>query len=162
MGNGKNTALRDTMYQLRVWLPIIVAYGTILFLATARANSGAPPPSLSIHDKVQHFIFYGLVGTLLQRAMPLHLKRITSWVIAFSLTAALGLIDEICQHYNPGRTGDPLDWFADCLGGLTGILLYNWVRPYRRFVEFSPLKWALARISPQKLDLADFTRSSQP
>lgn len=135
---------KTVLHLLRLWSPIVAIYGIILFLAIFQQGN-APAPSLTFDDKIQHFAFYGLLATLVYRAMPAQLKGRNLWLTAFILSAALGLLDEICQYNNPGRTGDLLDWTADCLGALSAILLYHGATPYRKLIEFSPIHWAISK-----------------
>ncbi len=125
---------------LRQWAPVIALAGIILFLATAQVGH-ASELRLTFHDKVDHFFFYGFLATLVFRGLSGDANSMSRWLFTFAVVASFGLLDEILQHFNPGRQGDPLDWLADCIGALTGIFAYRCTTVYRQLLEFSPLNW---------------------
>ena len=69
-------------------------------------------------DKVLHLILFASVGTLLWIAAG---ARHIPMVIV--LAVMLGLLDEIMQSFNPGRSADWTDLLADTLGAGLGVLL---------------------------------------
>ena len=50
---------------------------------------------------------------------------------SYAITASFGLLDEIHQHYVPGRTPDALDVAADLAGALIGIWLKHTISGLR-------------------------------
>nr|WP_246462659.1 VanZ family protein [Pelagicoccus albus] len=95
---------------------------------------------LSFRDKVDHFCVYGLLGLLVLRALPARIQGTKRWLFAFLLVSCFGLWDEFLQHFNPSRTGDPLDWLADSLGALTAIVLYSAIPPLRALANWRPFQ----------------------
>ncbi|MDQ8187277.1 VanZ family protein [Pelagicoccus sp. SDUM812002] len=73
---------------------------------------------LSWRDKVDHFIVYSLLAALVFQALPVRIEGTRRWLFCFVLVSGFGLWDECLQHFNPARTGDPLDWLADSVGAL--------------------------------------------
>ncbi|EDY81969.1 hypothetical protein VDG1235_1589 [Verrucomicrobiia bacterium DG1235] len=99
----------------------------------------APPLDFTLRDKVDHFAVYGLLAILAYQALPARLVGPRRWLTAFLLISSFGLCDEVIQHYNPYRTGDPLDWFADSLGALLAVVLYSslpWLRAIANWRPF--------------------------
>lgn len=123
----------------RLWLPI-VATCSLLTIYSSMHRGIAPEIALSFRDKLDHFAVFALIATLILKALPRKLQGTQRWLIAFALTSAFGLCDEIVQHFNPSRTGDPLDWFADSLGALAAVVAYTAFKSYRRLAD-----WALVR-----------------
>lgn len=118
----KPSSNEGALSRLRPWVPILVACA-LLSAYSAKSGSPAPLIELSWRDKVDHFCVYGLLATLVFQALPSHLQGTRRWLCAFALTSAFGIWDETLQHFNPARTGDPLDWFADSLGALAAVVL---------------------------------------
>lgn len=123
---------------LRAWSPILAACA-LLTLYSVLQRGTAPELELSFYDKLEHFAVYALLATLVLRALPARIEGSSRWLLAFALASAFGLSDEMLQHFNPSRTGDPLDWLADSLGALFAVVAYTAFRPYRRLVDWSPL-----------------------
>lgn len=83
-------------------------------------------------DKVAHFSVYGLLATLLCRALP------AGWrgaLLALVIASFFGATDEWHQSFVPGRESDIMDWLADTSGAALAIGLYGFWRPYRELLE---------------------------
>ncbi len=111
-----------------VYIPLIV-YWIVLLIATSLPTSDLP--SVAISDKFKHFgAFFGLSILL---ALTLHYQNKFLLFKKYFLAAALiitsfyGLLDEIHQSFIPGRYNEFLDWVADSLGAIAGILLVFYV-----------------------------------
>jgi VanZ family protein len=113
----------------RAWLwPLLVA--ALIFTASSRSRVAGPP--VVYFDKYAHFFVYGLLGTLLVRA--LQGRRGAAWA-ALALASLYGVSDEFHQHFVPGRSCEVGDWIADTSGAALAILLYaTWAR-YRGLLE---------------------------
>jgi VanZ family protein len=76
-------------------------------------------------DKIVHFAAFAVLAVLCCWAVScrwrLNLARL-SWIVA-ALTAYAAL-DELLQIPIPGRTADPLDWFADLAGATCGAIAF--------------------------------------
>lgn len=87
------------------------------------------PPSLpSFSDKYIHFMEYFIFGFLLARsymhASTANFRRY--YILLAVLTGAMcGLMDEYYQTFVPLRGLEALDLLADCLGILSGALIYK-------------------------------------
>ena len=104
----------------RLYLFFLVAWVSLTFLLTSI-------PHLEVHedipflDKGAHFAFYGVTGflcALWRRESGHTAKRAVLYAVLFVL--AVGAVDEIHQHWIPGRSADLSDWAADTLGGGIG------------------------------------------
>lgn len=69
-------------------------------------------------DKVLHLVLFASVGALLWIAAGA--RRIFMVVL---MAMMLGLLDEIMQSFNPGRSADWLDLIADTIGAGLGVLI---------------------------------------
>jgi len=111
-----------------VYIPLIV-YWIFLLIATSLPTTDLP--SIAISDKFKHFgAFFGLSILL---ALTLHYQNKFLLLKKYFLAAALiitslyGILDEIHQSFIPGRYNEFLDWVADSLGAIAGILLVFYV-----------------------------------
>ncbi|MEW5994211.1 MAG: VanZ family protein [Candidatus Zixiibacteriota bacterium] len=98
----------------------------ILYAAAILVVSSLPPfhaPSLGVSwsDKLLHFAEYAFFAVLTFRSFT-HISQRMSLNRAFLLSAlflsVFAILDELHQHYIPGRDPDLADLAGDLLGGL--------------------------------------------
>ncbi len=130
----------------RTWAPIILVC-VLLTAYSSKDGSPAPMLDLSWRDKLDHFCVYGLLAVLVFQALPSHFRNLKRWLTAFILVSAFGMWDETVQHFNPARTGDPLDWLADSLGALTAVVLCSVFPSLQRLAAFKPISLIRAQKS---------------
>ena len=86
-----------------------------------------PEAAFLLSDKFNHFVAFALGGWLAASALRFTSPRsaiANSLLLAITLIAAFGALDETLQTFTPGRTGGDLyDWIADFLGAIAGALL---------------------------------------
>lgn len=95
-------------------------------------------PHVTFRDKLDHFSVYGLLGILILQALPHRIEGTFRWITAFAIASVFGIFDETLQHFNPARTGDPLDWLADSLGALLSVVAYEAFPWFRALVNWKP------------------------
>ncbi len=104
------------MRRLRAWAP------ALLYMAGIFAASAQPTvrlPRLGHSDKVLHFAAYAGLGTTLAYAGA---RTALGPLPLIAIGSLYGASDEFHQGFVPGRTPDPLDWVADTLGAIAGVL----------------------------------------
>ena len=117
-----NRLIRDP--QKYLYLPL-GAYWIILFIATSIPT--IPMPRIfDAQDKFEHFIAYFILGSLLTLSLAVQ-NRVSAIKRRFALFSFLivlcyAAVDELHQLLIPGRYCDFLDWSADVIGGVIGIL----------------------------------------
>ncbi|WP_309006291.1 VanZ family protein [Pelagicoccus sp. SDUM812005] len=119
-------------------LPALAVMAT---LVVSSHFSGQPAaPDVVGFDKVAHFFVFGLLGTLLFRAVRMEFRSHGRWMVAYAAVLAYAGADEVLQYFNPERSFDPWDWVADGTGSLLAIMLYRGWPWYRKLLEykFSP------------------------
>ncbi len=113
---------------LRRWAyPVAVA--TLVVIASSRSavESGV---RIENFDKVVHFSVYGLLGTLVLRALGG-----SRWGWAIVAVSLFGVSDEIHQYFTPGRSMEFGDWVADTLGATVAVTAYRQWTWYRGRLE---------------------------
>lgn len=133
-----------SLARLRPWAPILLAC-VMLSSYSSRSGSTAPIIALSWRDKVDHFCVYALLATLVFQALPSKLQGTARWLSAFLLVSAFGIWDETIQHFNPARTGDPLDWLADSMGALTAVIICSASPLAQRLATWNPFDFLTGR-----------------
>jgi len=124
---------------LRRWAFVMAVAGLIV-VASSRGAVAGPP--IDHFDKVVHFSVYGLLGTLVVRALG-HRR----WVLAVVIVSLFGASDEWHQSFVPGRAMEFGDWVADTLGAAVAAFGYaRWSR-YRERLE-CPLRGARGSDNP--------------
>jgi VanZ family protein len=98
-----------------------VAWACVILIGTSWPSIPVEV-SLTWADKIVHFTLYGVFSALMVRALDRPLNRRRLMVVLLGIWV-FGALDELHQIWIPGRTASHLDWLADCLGALTGLLV---------------------------------------
>jgi len=123
----------------RTRILIYRAMHAIFFMgAISLASSFPPPPAggLEVSDVYLHmaeFFVLGLFSARMVHPTQTPPLRSGSILVSIAVVAAYGFLDELHQHFVPGRTPSIKDWVCDILGGSGGILVYAFF--LRRFVR---------------------------
>lgn len=110
------------------WI-VFVVWAVVLYILSARPGSEACKAPILHTDKLLHFTYFllGSVALVLAIWNSTPLRGWKSGVLVLFIIAGIGILDEWHQLYVPFRSGaDPYDWTADCLGGLTAVLVLGW------------------------------------
>ncbi|MBK8945939.1 MAG: VanZ family protein [Ignavibacteriae bacterium] len=112
--------------RLKVLTIPLILYWIILFIATTLPSTPYVDV-FDISDKIKHFGAYLILAVLL--GLNLHFqekwKGVTQNFLKFTFIICIfyGLIDELHQIFVPNRSGEFLDWVADLIGTIVGILI---------------------------------------
>ena len=113
----------DPAIQLRLCLPLLFWLSVGLVSVLALIPSTAVPQAFHFWDKAQHGLAYAGLAMSGYLAFPLKLKRVFIGLIAH------GALIEIMQSaLTTTRFGDPLDWLADAIGVVFGLMVYAALR----------------------------------
>lgn len=119
-----------------VYLPLGV-YWIILFIATSLPTEYIP--SVGVSDKFNHFFAYMGLSVLLYFSFNLQNKFeiMNKYPAALTviIAAIYGAFDELHQMLIPGRSAELLDWVADFVGAVAGVLIARFL--YRIFSKDS-------------------------
>lgn len=116
---------------VRRWAYAVVVASLIVI---ASGRSAVEGPKVEHFDKIVHFSVYGLLGTLVVRALG---RPRAIWAVA--LVSGFGVSDEVHQSFTPGRSMEIADWAADTLGATVAVLAYTRWTAYRQRLE-SPVR----------------------
>ena len=119
---------------LRALLPPALLYAAIAAQSCLRVSIG--PIAFQGGDKVVHFAASALLAFLIARGIDLGRFSLRSGSVAFAvavaITALLGALDEVYQHFVPWRQADVWDALADLAGALAGVSAWTlWKRRSR-------------------------------
>ncbi len=124
------------LLEKRIWLTAILIWMGILFFLPPAPQIGPKVEYKNPHhfDKVLHFTYFWAGGIALSIYLFLLKGEPNSvrnrLILSLTFLAAMGACHEYYQSFTPGRSGnDPLDWLADVLGALAGILLTYRIYP---------------------------------
>ena len=107
-----------------VYIPLTI-YWAILFIATSIPVERLP--SIGFTDKINHFIAYFILAVLVN--LTLIYQRKSRFLFEKAPVATIviclfyGAVDELHQLLVPGRSAETLDWIADALGTILGVLV---------------------------------------
>ena len=113
MVRGPRGGLRS---HLRVWGPVWAAMAVIF---AASAMSYLPSAARALDDGLWHGVGYGLLASLLLRALAAaRWEAVTgrTALLAAALATSYGVTDELHQWFVPGRTAEWSDLAADATG----------------------------------------------
>lgn len=106
-----------------------------LFILVCTSVPGAALPSApSGVDKIVHVLLYAVLGLLLTRALDGGRRHRATWHAALIVIVSCALfaaVDEWHQDFIAGRSGDRVDWLADCVGACLGFMLATAMRTRR-------------------------------
>lgn len=112
------------MKRVIYWVPVVLWAVGIVVISSLGSASGITPP-FPHTDKAVHFVLFGILGGLAAFALRRghHLSRGKSILWAVLLVFVFGLVDEVRQSFNPGRTSSWWDLLADVAGAFTFAVL---------------------------------------
>ena len=121
---------------LLVYLPLIF-YWILLFTLTTLPTQSIP--SVGVNDKLEHTLAYFGLSFLLYLTLLFQKKSIMlkKYAMLFTLLIVIfyGALDEVHQLLIPGRSCELLDFLADMLGGILGIVLLKILIRVYKFQE---------------------------
>lgn len=105
------------------WKSIIVGIG-ILYVSLVR-DPGISLPSIDGADKWVHGLMYAILGIAIYwDSIRQKMSGWLLWLIAMVLPMVYGGIIEIAQErWFAPRSGEWMDWLADCIGVVVGVVL---------------------------------------
>ena len=109
---------------LGLWLPVALWAAAIFILSSFPALP--EPPGLSGLDKPEHYIAYAGMSILVFRAVHGIWNRwslATVALVTVIASAFYGATDEVHQIFVPPRCCEFLDWVADMLGAISGVII---------------------------------------
>jgi len=86
-------------------------------------------PELLYSDKLLHFFGYAVLGALFLRAYrTLRIRDNLKLLILLSILSSslYGISDELHQYFVPSRSAEWMDIFADVLGSVFGVFIYQY------------------------------------
>ncbi len=109
-----------------------------------------------VSDQMYHLTEYTVLGLLTYRAIRFswgeQLGPVSAFITVITITL-FGLSDELHQLFVPFRRMESLDLMADTVGGLVGVLLWEWALTFsaiRLLEEHLPSKLQLIRTTSSK------------
>jgi len=116
--------MRPTLRYL--FLAMAIGWAAVIYSLSSQTGLDVPPLFIG-QDKLLHALIFGILGFLVAGAL-LPAARHIRWhhiLSAVLLVAAYAMLDELHQHFVPGRTPEVFDVLADIGGGLLGVLLFT-------------------------------------
>lgn len=111
-----------------VYIPLAV-YWVVLFIATSIPADRIP--EVGVGDKFSHFFAYAVLSALLFFTFSFQEKfsllRLHPAKMSVLISTIYGALDELHQMLIPGRSAEVLDWIADFVGAVAGVLVVKFV-----------------------------------
>ena len=120
------------------------ACALVVCIVIASGQSQVAGPDIINFDKLAHLLVFGLLATLVARAMARPDRR--WWAIP--LVSLYGAGDEFRQSLTPGRFMEVGDWAADTVGAIIAVILYLTWPAYRRLLERPLFRRKVAAVRP--------------
>lgn len=105
------------------FIPAAIYYGLIFFLSSRSFDSQV---DILFLDKGVHFLEFTPLGFLLASGYFLSLKSSIALKSYLTMISGmlLGGLDELHQYFVPTRSLEAMDFVADSIGALAGLLIY--------------------------------------
>jgi len=101
---------------------LLVAMMLFMLMVVLGAIPGkAQELTTAVHDKLLHFLAYGLLSALIYGGLPT--SPVTRCIATLIAVASLGAIDEAIQALLPYREASWFDWEVDMMAALTCVVL---------------------------------------
>ncbi|MGB0910514.1 MAG: VanZ family protein [Nitrospirales bacterium] len=114
------------------WVPLVLYAGLIVFLSSLSTTVVRIPTWYEgIDDKIIHAIEYAILAVLFYRVYLYGAgSSATVYAPMLAIVSAIlfGMTDEVHQYFVPHRHADGWDVFADAVGALFGVRLWQWLR----------------------------------
>jgi len=78
---------------------------------------------IKIPEERIHFFEYGILAVFIERALRIKRKALLTYLVTIILTIVFGWLDEVIQHYLPGRYFGWQDVLYNAMGGILGVVL---------------------------------------
>ena len=119
-----------------IYLPLVFYWIILFTLTTLPAQS---VPSVGVSDKLEHLLAYFVLSILLYLTLLFQRKSVLlkNYAMLFTILIvfAYGIIDELHQLMIPGRSCELLDFLADMIGGIIGIIIVKILFSFYKFQE---------------------------
>jgi VanZ family protein len=99
----------------RRWLIATLVWTSVIWTVSSIPNLETPDLGISYADKIAHMAEYAVLGFLLTRLFS-GLPFAARLYMIFGLGVICGGLDELHQHWIPGRQPDWFDFLADTAG----------------------------------------------
>ena len=135
-----SSKLSNSIKFFRYWFPLI-AYCIVIFLQSSFPSIESVP-ELPYIDKLLHFFAYAVLGALFLRAYKtLRIRNRLNLLIMLSILSSslYGISDELHQYFVPLRSAEWMDIFADILGSVFGVFIYQYITAKFINSRFKPL-----------------------
>lgn len=111
------------------WAIAFIAYIGLLVIISALAYRNQLPQTLTVNDKLGHFVLFGLAGFLSHQALRQRCLRFYRLAIPLGPLGVglLVIIDEGLQSLSSNRTAGFGDLWANWFGILVCVGIGNWI-----------------------------------
>ena len=102
------------------WIPAFFIMGVSWYLSSLSQIEYIP--QFFNADKLVHLVCFA--GFSFWVSFALNIKTYKSFWIPTIIVSTYGIIDEIHQHFTPGRYVSFFDWTCDTIGAILGSLIF--------------------------------------
>ena len=113
------------MGKVPLFWKLAAGWALLIFVLSSIPGRSIPAPPFAVSDKLLHAGVYSVLGFFCFFALPRPPSRRAAVHVALTVLAVTlyGCTDEFHQLFVPGRSPDPLDVMADCVGGAMGAIV---------------------------------------
>lgn len=80
-------------------------------------------------QNLAHIPIYSILAVLLMKLFnKTKIEYFRKIIYIILIILVIGALDELHQHFVPGRTASLLDIFLDIVGGIAGLIIYRFIR----------------------------------
>ena len=125
-------------YNFWIYQGPAIGCALLIFILSSIPGNSLPHFNVTLEDKFEHIIAYGVMGFLLARAV-FYQTRFPAWrnnyiAVVLIIGILFGISDEFHQYFVPGRFTDVMDLVADTIGICLGLLVFRFRAVLRRMI----------------------------
>ncbi|MGK7890968.1 MAG: VanZ family protein [Leptolyngbyaceae cyanobacterium] len=111
------------------WAIAFILYIGLLVIISVLAYHRQLPTTLTVNDKLGHFVLFGLAGLLSHQALRQRGLRLGPLILPLGplLVSLLVIVDELLQSLSPNRSAGLDDLLANWIGIVVFVAVGNWL-----------------------------------
>jgi len=102
----------------------LILYWLTLIIATSLPSKDMP--NIKLNDKIEHLLAYFILGILFNLSIlfqdKIKILKDNAFISSIVLLMIYAILDELHQIFIPGRDSSFIDWSADTIGIILGVL----------------------------------------
>lgn len=127
-------------FQPKIYQRLAICWLILISLASSIPHLNIATNTIIGADKLIHLGVFAVLAYLIfgaLRQMINHIDIKIFIILVLLITVSFGFIDEYHQSFVAGRIFSLWDWLADAIGGIIGVVSFQWIHKENTFSPHS-------------------------